>query len=89
MLHRSRCQQAAQLPDGAKQVDTNGRFADAERLADLVRALLGDLTEREHEPLPLGKLLDRRQNPLPAFARQQPLFRCLLRSRGLRGECLA
>ena len=54
----------------------HGGFTHAERLADLVRALFGDLAQREHEPLTLGKLLDGRQDPLPAFAREQlPLLR--------------
>ena len=73
-VHRSAREQAPQLPDRSKQVHTNRGFADAKRLADLVRALLGDLTEREHQPLPLGKLLDGRQDSLPSFARDQPLF---------------
>ena len=52
----ARVRAAPQFPDRSKQVDTNRRFADAKRLADLARALLGHLTEREHEPLPFRKL---------------------------------
>ena len=55
-------------------------------LTSLVR-LLGDMAEREHQPLPIGQLLDRRRDLSRALARHQPLFGArLLRDRFRRGR---
>ena len=43
--------QAPQFADRTEEVHANSSLAEAERLTDLARWLLGDLTEREHQSL--------------------------------------
>ena len=52
-------EELSQLTDGAEQMHAHGRFTQAERAADLRRALFGDVTEREDGPLPIRQETDR------------------------------
>ena len=51
-------EQLAELADRAEQMHAHSRFAQPERLTDFAGGVLGDVAEREHEPLPIGQLLD-------------------------------
>ena len=51
-------QQLPQLADRAEQMHAHSRFAEAERLLTSLVALLADVAEREHHPLPLRQLVD-------------------------------
>ena len=83
--HTSRSSRPRSLRIGAEQMDPNRRLAQAQRLAHLGRALLGDLAEREYRALPLRQLGDGCRDLATALTRQQPISGFGCGSTGSRG----
>src|SRR5215204_2184056 len=77
-------EQLAEFADGAEQMHPHGGFTQAKRLTDFTRRVLGDVAQREDEPLAIRELLDRRRDLSRPLARHQTIFGAGLLCDGLR-----